>query len=275
MSDPIPETSSPSQPAAAPPAAPSSKSSPAEVLPTDRVSFENQLKLLQGYAAASNGGTRPVGNEEVAKLVDITASTTSLANSFFTKLGFLQRSGREFIPAKEVLEYKLAHQWNPETAAEKLLPIISRAWFAEAINAKLQMRPMSEGEVVSALAQRAGVTPAQKQQVLTLINYMVATGYVRREGDQIVLNRVNPETQKIEEKSQSAVVDSTKVRDAVPVAGDMEVHKVKLNGVVVAELHLSLDLKQSKDINAVWTKLDKLKAWVIAQLDDSPGGADG
>src|SRR5229473_2233704 len=77
---------------------------PQETLPTDRVSFEKQMQFLQAYAAASESGARGVSNEQVASIVGMKPSTVSLANAFFVKSGFLARSGREYIPSKEVLE---------------------------------------------------------------------------------------------------------------------------------------------------------------------------
>ena len=41
---------------------------------------------------------------------------------------------------------------------------------------------MDETEAVSDLAQRAGAGPEYKNQIKTLIDYMVAAGIVRRDG---------------------------------------------------------------------------------------------
>ena len=75
---------------------------PQETLPTDRVAFEKQMQFLLAYAAASENGTKGVSNDTVAELVKMKSSTVSLANAFFVKSGFLTRSGREYIPAKEI-----------------------------------------------------------------------------------------------------------------------------------------------------------------------------
>jgi len=165
------------------------KPEPQETLPTDRIAFEKQMKFLLAYAAASENGTKGVSNETVAELVAMNSSTVSLANAFFVKSGFLTRSGREYIPAKEVLEYKLATGWNDQNAAHKLAPLIERAWFAQALRPKLEMRGVEESEAIGDLAQRAVVTPDYEPQLRTLIKYMTVGGVVRKEGTLLVLNR--------------------------------------------------------------------------------------
>lgn len=166
---------------------------PQEILPTDRVAFEKQLKFLLAYAAASDNGQKSVSNEDIGHLVDMNPSTVSLANTFFVKLGFLIRSGRGYQPAPEVLEYQLANEWDPDNAALKLAPIIEKAWFTQALKPKLQMRPIDESEAISDLAQKARVTPDYRTQIKTLINYLTVSGLVRRDGDRLSWVRKAPE----------------------------------------------------------------------------------
>ena len=167
---------------------------PQEQLPTDRIAFDKQLKFLLAYAAASDNGAKAVSNEDVAGLVEMNASTVSLANAFFVKMGFLARSGREYTPAKEVLEFKLADEWDPEGAPAKLAPLVERSWFAQALRPKLQMRPVDEVEAISDLAQRAMVTPDYKPQLKMLLNYLTRTGLVRQDGDKLTWIRKGHDT---------------------------------------------------------------------------------
>ena len=161
-------------------------------LPTDRVAFDKQMDFLLAYAAASDQGRKAVSNEDVALLVKMKASTVSLANAFFVKMGFLSKSGREYLPAKEVLDMKLANEWDATNAPQKLAPIIERSWFAQALRAKLDLRAVDESEAISDLAQKAGAGPEYKNQIKTLIDYMEISGIIRRDGMQIVLVRRRP-----------------------------------------------------------------------------------
>lgn len=172
---------------------PKSRSEPTLPLPTDRINFDNQLKLLRAYASASDKGAKAVSNEDVAGIVEMKASTVSLANNFFVKNGFLVRTGREYTPAKEVLEYKLAHEWDATTAASKLGPLVERSWFGAALKPKLDLRPMEENEAIADLAQRANSGPEYRNQIKTLIDYMCVSGMVSRDGNILTLVRRQPD----------------------------------------------------------------------------------
>lgn len=166
---------------------PSSRSGPAEQLPTDRIAFEKQMRLLQAYATVSNGGQKPVTNEDVAGVVEINASTVSLANAFFVKMGLLTRSGRAFLPSREVIEFANAMQWEPEEAAKKLAPLLERSWFFEAVRPKLSMRQLSEDEAIGDLGQKAMVGPDYRTQLRMLLAYLVVSGLIRRDGDRYMM----------------------------------------------------------------------------------------
>ena len=181
------------KPGASSPVSGPKRAEPQEALPTDRVSFEKQLHFLLAYAAASENGTKGVSNESVGGIVNMKASTVSLANAFFVRCGFLTRSGREYLPSKEVLEYKLADGWGDQNAAHKLAPLINKCWFAQTLRPKLDMRPIEESEAIADLAQRAVVTRDYELQLRTLLDYMEKSGICRREGTLLVLNRgANP-----------------------------------------------------------------------------------
>lgn len=190
---------------AAPQSAKSQKPEPTVPLPTDRVSFEKQLQFLRAYAAASNNGAKAVSNEDIAAIVDMKASTVSLANNFFVKNGFLSRSGREYVPAREVLDYKLGYDWDAATGSHKLAPLIERTWFAQGLRPKLELRAIDETEAIGDLAQKINAAPEYRSQIKTLIDYMVAAGIVSREGGQIVLIRRRQETGGESNEEKSAV----------------------------------------------------------------------
>src|SRR5438132_962394 len=90
---------------------------PNKPIPTDRLTVPKQLDLLRAWAAASGPNGKPVTNRDVAAIVKMAETTTSLANAFFTAMGFLQKTSTGYLPAQEVLNYNRAYGWNPQTAA--------------------------------------------------------------------------------------------------------------------------------------------------------------
>lgn len=160
---------------------------PTESLPTDRISFKRQLELLRAHAAASEGGTKTVKNADVAGMVKLNASTVSLANPFFEKTGLLERINGGYLPSAEVLSYLRAYEWDPETAAHKLGPVIQVAWFGTVLLKKLAFRPMEVKEAVQELADASssGSTKKRKNQLGVLLEYLEVAGLIERDGTRI------------------------------------------------------------------------------------------
>jgi hypothetical protein len=154
---------------------------PTKSLPTVRVSFAKQLDILRAYAAASGGSSRIVSLKEVADIVQMAVPTVSLANPFFVDVKFVQRSeGVGMTPANELLEYAHAYQWDKETAAHKLAPLLSKTWFWEALQPRLNFQELSEDQVVTLLAEKSAAGPTYKSQLRMILEYLDAAGMIIR-----------------------------------------------------------------------------------------------
>jgi hypothetical protein len=151
-------------------------------LPTDRIAFSKQLDILRAWAAASGPGGKSVYNADVAKLVKMAGSTISLANPFFTDVGLLLRVDGGMVPSPEVSSFNHAYQWNADTAAFKLAPVIERTWFAEALIPSLTMGQIAEGEAIATLSESGGAGKDYADQLHTLLEYMQAAGMIVLDG---------------------------------------------------------------------------------------------
>lgn len=163
---------------------------PAKVLPTDRIAFLKQLELLRAYAAAYGSTQKPVTNEEIAKITNLHTSTASLGNTFFASVGLLKKVDPGYVPSAEVLNFARAYEWDKQTAAHKLAPLIVGSWFATAVIPTLRVRPMEEKEAIAAIADVAAVGPGHAGHVRTLLQYLETTGIVGRQGKQLVVGAV-------------------------------------------------------------------------------------
>lgn len=157
---------------------------PSKVLPTTRISFNKQLDILRGYAAAGNG--KIATTKDVAEIVDMAATTISLANPFFIDLRFIQKSeGVGMTPATELMEYLHAYEWDKETAAQKLSPLLSKAWFWEALQPRLAFDKLTEDQTVTILAEKSTAGPTYKPQLKMILEYLEAGGLIKRENGQV------------------------------------------------------------------------------------------
>ena len=161
----------------------------AKILPTVRIAFDKQLDILRGYGAASANGTKVATINDVAAIVKMAPTTVSMCNAFLVSNGLIQRSDSCFMPAAEVVSFLRAYEWNRETAATKLAPVIQQSWFFQAISPKLTFGPMEEQGVVTSLAEAAAAGPGHRKELCILIDYMVAAGLIQKDGSQIRLIR--------------------------------------------------------------------------------------
>jgi hypothetical protein len=160
---------------------------PTKFLPTDRIKFSRQLDLLRAYAAASASTGKVVTNQEVSRIMEMQASTVSLANPFFADVGFLQKFENGYAPTMDVISYSRAFEWNPETAARKLAPMLEQSWFMTALWPSLKMRPMRVDEALTVLAEEAQAPPKYRPQLKTLLEYLEVAGLITSENGDIRL----------------------------------------------------------------------------------------
>lgn len=171
----------------------SDKTPPRETLPTDRIAFHNQLELLRAYAAASGPSGSVVSNADVSKIVSMTPSTVSISNAFFSAIGFLRReTAGGYVPAPDVVSFQRAYEWNPETAAHKLAPLVRESWFARAILPPVAVRPMDETSALERLADAAAAGTSHRSQLRICLDYLAAAGLISREDGRISSIRSAP-----------------------------------------------------------------------------------
>lgn len=163
-----------------------SKDKPTRTLPTDRVQFTKQLNLLRAYAAVSGQANKDAKISEVAAVAKLNASTVSLCNGFFVDVGFLERvANGGFTPSEEVQAYLRAFSWQPETSAHKLAPRLRDTWFFQRLQPKMAMGGVSETEAIHDLADAASAGTRYAPQLGLLLDYLEATGLIRRDGGMI------------------------------------------------------------------------------------------
>ncbi|MBC8107992.1 MAG: hypothetical protein H7Z14_15500 [Anaerolineae bacterium] len=159
---------------------------PTKELATDRIKTPKQIDILRVYGTLGVEG-KPVTNNDVAKVIELTGSTVGLCNAFFVANDFLTRIDGGFAPAPELVQFARAYQWSPETAAMKLAPLVERSWFARRLFPKLQFRDLPEEEALADLADEAQAAPRYKPQLGTLLDYMALTGICARENGSLRL----------------------------------------------------------------------------------------
>jgi hypothetical protein len=160
-------------------------SRPTKFLPSERITFGRQLDILRGWAAAGGSLRKVVSNLEVAKVVNMQPSTVSLNNAFYSSIGLLVKAEGGYAAAEEVTAFLRAWEWNKDTAAQKLAPILAKSWFYEALASKLEFGARSEAECLQDMGDASNAGQGYKNNLKMLLEYLTATGLVQRDGDSV------------------------------------------------------------------------------------------
>jgi hypothetical protein len=161
---------------------------PIQPLPTDRVSPENQLRILRAWASVSNEGTRAATVNEVAANVRMVSSTVAMTNPFFSSIGLLKRLAvGTYIPTKPVVCYFNAYAKNPETAGAELGQVFQDAWFGQVILPKLKFSPMDEKSVLSVLEEASGGGQEQGKALGFILDFLKLGQVIEHNGSEIKL----------------------------------------------------------------------------------------
>jgi hypothetical protein len=166
---------------------------PQRPLPTERVTVARQLDILRAYAAASQQGSKPVGNREVATLAGMTPESVSGCNGFLASLNLIRKSENAWVVSSEVLDFFRAYEWNKETAPHKLAPAMTASWFGQAMTTRLSFKPLTEDEAIAMLAEASAAVPQYLRSLKMLLEFLEVTGVIAREGN-MLRNASSPAT---------------------------------------------------------------------------------
>ena len=167
------------------------KPKPTRILPTDRISFGKQMDTVRAFGSATASGTaKYVTAKQVADIVKMAAQTVSLANPFWVDIKFLSRAeGQGFIVAPELTEYAHAYQWNRDTAAHKLAPVLAREWFWQVLEPQLRFQEITIKAAIEMLSEKVAATPEYRPRLAMILDYLAAAGMVDKANGMISLVR--------------------------------------------------------------------------------------
>ncbi|HEY5909003.1 MAG TPA: hypothetical protein VJA21_00210 [Verrucomicrobiae bacterium] len=241
---------------------------PTRTLPSDRLAFDKQVAVLRAFTVVyESNGNKPVGNDAAGEVLGMAGSTVVVTNAFFCDVRLLVRQKEEqaFVPTPEALAYHKAYEWDPATAAEKLKPVFERGWFSEVLVPRLKFRAYEEREALSVLAEASGASKKHEGRLKMLLDYMVLTGVVAREGG--LIKAVGP-TKMAEPTPEPAKPEpATEKRELQLIDDDHDTYTLVLDPkrkrkVVVQAPHF-ISKKE----------LDRISAWLAVQLiveEDAP-----
>lgn len=172
---PVPADAPPTPPAAAPRREPRAR--PKKSLPTDRMKWDIQLRVLQTFGRLSGASKRVVSPERLSEALnnEVSHYTVNLSHAFFVDCGWLEKRGRgEYAAADPLVSYTnrlSVDPDNPESALSALRPSVRNAWFWRAIEGQIAGgAPIAE--VIVTLMTEAEVGQEHRPQLHNIIGWL-------------------------------------------------------------------------------------------------------
>jgi hypothetical protein len=163
------------------------KPSLTKVLPSDRLTLERQIAALRAFGAVyeSNGG-KPVTNQQAGEVAKMAAATIVVTNAWFTDIGLLTRVDDGFTVASEVMAFLSAeHGISPESAPEKLRPILERNWVSQLLVPRLKVNTMDVEAARKVIGEACGASPDHIPRLDILIEFFAFVGIVKKDGNML------------------------------------------------------------------------------------------
>ena len=143
-------------------------------------SVETLIKIIKGYAIASNGGEIQVMYKDVASVTGLNPTIVSRNNSFLAESGILgsQKYG-SYAPSEEAVRFAREAAWDEPGAKTHLRKIISETWFGKVATQNFALRSaITKDELRKALAIKCGATEGDTNALNNLIDFIIYTALV-------------------------------------------------------------------------------------------------
>jgi hypothetical protein len=158
-------------------------------LPTDRLKFDVQTKILSAYVTTSGRGERAVGADRIAAATGLTSATAGLMNNFFAHMGLLERRKKGlYVPAAAAVEFHRLLTFGDPSAPTVLAAHFNRSWFFEAVSHRIAVGgPQTRDHLVDVLARLTGADRSYATQLGTLLDWLQYVGLLAADGERLRL----------------------------------------------------------------------------------------
>jgi hypothetical protein len=161
-------------------------------LPTDRLKFDQQVRILQTLGRISGPGKRPVTAEELSRAVgDVANTTVGLSHGFFRDSGWIDRQARgRYVATDCLVEYgrRLAiDPTQPQRAIQALRDPVRQSWYWQVLQPNLAAGPVSIHEAIAMLAAEADAAMGHIPMLRNIVEWLRWVGLVTVSDDQLRL----------------------------------------------------------------------------------------
>ncbi len=141
---------------------------------------ETLVKIIKGYAVASNGGETQVNYKDVASATDVAPTVVSSNNSFLLESQILASPKYGFyVPSESAVRFAREAAWDEAGAKAHLRKIVMGCWFGQVVIQNFTLRSnLAREDLKRGLAIKCGAAEGDSSSLEFLIDFIIYTGLV-------------------------------------------------------------------------------------------------
>jgi len=223
---------------------------------------ETLIKIIKGYAVASNGGETHIKYMDVASAAGISPTYVSSNNRFLAESEILISPKYGFyLPSEGAIRFAREAAWDENGAKSYLRKIAAGCWYGQVAIQNFTLRPsLTQEEFKRALAIKCGASEGDSKALDFLIDFIIYTGLVDKNDDGTLIRGNFDEIEK--PFGQSALVKN--ILETIPT--DRTVPQVQITPTPIASLVIHLHVKNFEDLTP--EHATRLKEW-LKVINDS------
>ncbi len=153
------------------------------------------VKIIKGYAIASNGGATPVNYKDVASATGLTPSIVSRNNGFLAESQIITSPKYGFyIPSELAVKFAREAAWDEANSKRHLRAAIRNAWYGIVVVQNFATRPsLSREDLKRVLAIKSGATEGDSESLGRLIDFLAHIGFISEAENGTFTRQVAPD----------------------------------------------------------------------------------
>ena len=222
--------------------------------PLPQSSAETLVKIIKGYAVASNGGQTQVNYKDVASVAGISPTMVSGNNRFLLESQILVSPKFGFyVPSEGAVRFARESAWDEPGAKAHLRSVVLTTWYGQVAVQNFALRSsLRKEDLKRALAIKSGATEGDSAALDFLTDFLIYTDIiVQRDDGTLAKGEIDEDI-------------SEKVATTVPVSGVEPRSAVTTPGVVASRKLISLTVHIHIQNPEQLTKeyADRVKEWM-------------
>jgi hypothetical protein len=162
------------------------KLSAERALPT--VGAEQLVRIIKGYAVASNGGENQVNYKDVASATGLNPTIISGNNTFLTESGIITSPKYGYyVPSEEAVRFARESAWDEENAKSHLRRIVLATWYGQVTVQNFATRlALSRDELRRVLGIKCGASEADGKALNYIVDFLIYLRVVSEAEDELL-----------------------------------------------------------------------------------------